>query len=84
MNSKQRRTLERIFTNPTPSGVPWDDIESLFRALDATITEGAGSRIRVKIGDVRASFHVPHPRRQAAQGRVRAVRAFLEDAGVKP
>lgn len=63
MNTKQRRTLERIFTDPTPSEGSWDDVESLFHALEATITEGAGSRIRVKVNGVRASFHVPHPRK---------------------
>jgi predicted HicB family RNase H-like nuclease len=32
--------LEAIFTKPSPSALPWNGIMSLFRALDATITEG--------------------------------------------
>lgn len=84
MNTKQRKTLELLFTNPTPAGVAWADIESLFRALGAEMREGASSRVRVKLNGMPASFHVPHPRRRAAQGRIRAIRAFLEDAGVRP
>lgn len=84
VNTKQRKTLERLFTSPTPADIAWADIESLLRALGAEIDEGTGSRIRVKLNGVPAAFHVPHPRRRAAQGRIRAVRAFLEDAGVRP
>jgi len=84
VNTKQRKTLELLFANPIPADIAWADIESLFRALGAEIRDGAGSRVRVKLNGVPASFHVPHPRRRAAQGRIRAIRAFLEDAGVRP
>jgi hypothetical protein len=84
VNTKQRKTLELLFTNPTPADIAWADIESLFRALGAEIREGAGSRVRVKLNRIPAVFHVPHPRRRIAQGRIRAIRAFLEDAGVEP
>lgn len=84
MNTTQPKTLELLFTNPIPADTAWADIESLFRALDAEIREGAGSRVRVKLNGIPAVFHVPHPRRRIAQGRIRAIRAFLEDAGVQP
>jgi hypothetical protein len=84
MNTEQRRTLHLLFTKPVPSSVPWNDIISLFRALDATIGEGRGSRVRVELNGHDATFHTPHPRPVADQGRVRAVREFLEKAGVKP
>ena len=84
MNTKQRRTLESIFRKPTPASLPWDDIESLLRALDATISAGRGSRVRVSLNGHDAVFHVPHPERNANQGRIRAVRQFLEKAGVMP
>jgi len=84
MNTKQRRTLTLIFTKPVPASVPWNDIESLWRALGATISEGRGSRVRVELNGLDAVFHAPHPERNAEQGRIRAVREFLEKAGVTP
>lgn len=84
VNTKQRRTLESIYSNPVPASLPWSDIESLFRALGATITQGRGSRIRVELNDHDAIFHTPHPQRVADQGRVRSVREFLQKAGVSP
>jgi len=40
MNKKQRQTLDKIFERPDRSGIPWTNIESLFRALGAEISEG--------------------------------------------
>lgn len=84
MNTKQRRTLEAIFTRPVPATLAWADIESLLRALDATIAQGRGSRVRVELNGHDATFHTPHSARVADQGHVRSVREFLEKAGVKP
>jgi len=84
MNTKQRRTLEAIFTKPVPASLPWEDIVTLFRALGATIAQGRGSRVRIELNGHDATFHTPHPSRVADQGRVRSVREFLEKAGVKP
>ena len=61
MNSGQRKTLERVFNDPIKSDIPWTDIEGLFRALGAEITEGSGSRVRIKLHGERAIFHRPHP-----------------------
>jgi len=55
--------LAAILEDPVRSDIPWDDIEGLFRALGAEITEGRGSRVRVALKGVRAVFHRPHPRR---------------------
>ena len=84
MNSKQKKTLELIFMNPIQSGIHWADIEGLFIALGAKLSEGSGSRIRVKLNGVRAVFHRPHPQRTTDKGAVNSVRRFLENAGVKP
>jgi hypothetical protein len=83
MNKKQRRTLERIFEQPVRSDILWADIEKLFQALGADISEGRGSRVRVALADVRAIFHRPHPERVTNQSTVRSVRRFLKEAGVK-
>lgn len=83
-NAKQQRTLNRLFEKPQPAEMRWDDIESLLVALGATITQRAGSRVAATLNGLPTVFHVPHPERIAAQGRIRAVRKFLEDAGVQP
>jgi len=84
MNKKQRRTLKRIFEKPECSDISWIDIESIFTALGADISEGKGSRVRVVLNGVRAVFHRPHPNRITNKGAIRSVRRFLQEAGVKP
>jgi hypothetical protein len=84
VDRKHRRTLEAIFEKPERSNIPWRDVESLFRALGAEISEGSGSRVRVALGGVRAVFHRPHPRKETNKGAVKSVRRFLEAAGVQP
>ena len=65
------------------SDIPWADIESLFRGAGGEITEGKGSRVRVKLNGIKAVFHRPHPERVTDKGAVKSVRRFLEEAGVK-
>lgn len=77
-------TLLRIFENPVRSDLDWEDIESLFRYIDAEISEGSGSRIRVKLNDSRAVFHRPHPEKVTDKGALKSVRRFLQEAGVTP
>lgn len=84
MNAKQRKTLEAIFSRPTRANIAWSDVESLFNALGATISEGEGSRVRVSLQGVRATYHRPHPQREANKSTVDDVRTFLESAGVAP
>ncbi len=83
MQSKHRKTLEEIFEDPVRSNILWSDIESLLRALGATISEGRGSRVRIVLNDVRAVFHRPHPRKETNKGAVKAMRHFLIEAGVE-
>ena len=84
MNKKQRQTLNRIFEKPERSDIPWSNVESLFIAFGAEISEGRGSRVRVALNDVRAVFHRPHPDRVTNKGAVKSVRRFLQEAGVIP
>ena len=83
MDSKHRKTLEAIFEKTERANIAWRDIEAMFVALGAEITEGSGSRVRVALKDVRAVFHRPHPRKETNKGAVKSVRRFLEAAGVK-
>ncbi|HAI69504.1 MAG: type II toxin-antitoxin system HicA family toxin [Candidatus Parabeggiatoa sp. nov. 3] len=84
MNSKHRKTLEAIFSEPVPKSLEWSRIESLFVALGASIIEGEGSRVRFLLNEVVASFHRPHPSKEAKPYQVRDARHFLEQAGVTP
>lgn len=83
MNKKQRQTLKRIFERPERSDISWLDIESLFIALGADVSEGRGLRVRVALNEIRAVFHRPHPKRITNKGTVKSVRRFLQEAGVK-
>ncbi len=84
MNSKQKRTLAAIFTDPVSSSIPWKHIESLFIALEADVIEGSGSRVRFHKNGVVASFHRPHPAKEAKPYQVRDARAFLKQLEVEP
>ena len=85
MNTKQRRTLQAIFTTPVLANIPWADVESLFEALGATMeTRSGGSRVAVELNGHDAHFHKPHPGKETDRNAVRSVRSFLEQAGVQP
>lgn len=58
--------------------------EALFLALGAKAIEGRGSRVRFELNSVVATFHRPHPHKEAKPYQVRDARKFLEQAGVKP
>jgi len=82
MNSKHRKTIELVFKNPIQANILWTDIEGLLVALGGKLSEGSGSRVRVKLNNVRAVFHRPHPEKTTDKGAVNSVRRFLENAGV--
>ncbi|MGA2296583.1 MAG: type II toxin-antitoxin system HicA family toxin [FCB group bacterium] len=82
MNSKQRKTLEKIFDVPTRSDIEWKDITNFLEALEAEITEGRGSRVRIELHGVRAVFHRPHPKKETDKGSVNSMKRFLTEAGV--
>lgn len=56
----------------------------LFVALGATTIEGKGSRVRFVLNDVVATFHRPHPQKEAKPYQVRDARHFLQQAGIAP
>lgn len=84
MNNRQYSTLKTIFSKPVPSTLEWSRIESLFVAVGARTIEGNGSRVRFELNGVVATFHRPHPDKDAKPYQVRDARAFLEQAGVTP
>lgn len=84
MNSKQKRTLASIFKDPVSASMVWKDIESLLISAGADVIEGSGSRVRFHKGGVIASFHRPHPKKEAKPYQVRDARTFLKQLGVEP
>jgi hypothetical protein len=84
MKRKHQRTLERIFARPTSGTIPWSDIESLFKALGADVSERAGSRVAVVVfGEVRV-FHRPHPSPDTDKGAINSIRDWLDLYEVRP
>ncbi|WP_366929915.1 type II toxin-antitoxin system HicA family toxin [uncultured Zhongshania sp.] len=84
MNSKQKRTLTAIFSDPASSTLAWKDIESLFISLSVDVIEGSGSRVRFHKDGHIASFHRPHPKKEAKPYQVKDARTFLKQLGVEP
>lgn len=83
MNSKHRKTLAAVFTDPVSGTIEWAAVENLLLAAGARLIEGRGSRVRFeKDGEV-ATFHRPHPAKEAKRYQVRDARDFLERIGVK-
>ena len=76
--------MERIFARPTPPNIRWAEVESLMRALDVEVLEGAGSRVRLSKDSIRRVIHRPHPSPYLARAAVRNIAVFLTDIGVEP
>ncbi len=84
MNRKHRRVLAAVFTDPVSGTIEWAAIEGLLLAAGARLIEGRGSRVRFeKDGEV-ATFHWPHPAKEAKRYQVREAREFLTRIGVRP
>lgn len=84
MNSKHSRTLKAIFANPVSGTIAWSDVESLLVAVGCKVIEGSGSRVRFERDGLIASFHRPHPAKEAKRYQARDAREYLEKLGVKP
>lgn len=84
LSSNHRKTLEAIFTQPVTNKLEWRKIEALFVALGANVSEGKGSRVRFEIKGIIATFHRPHPEKEAKAYQIRDGRHFLETVGVTP
>ncbi len=77
-----QKVLKAIFDDPVRSNIAWLNIEKLLVALNAEISEGSGSRVRIYLNGVRAVFHRSHPEKETDKGAIKAVRRFLKEAGV--
>jgi hypothetical protein len=84
MNNRHRKTLRQVFSDPVSPAIAWADIEALQVALGAQVVEGAGSRVRFTKEGAVATFHRPHPEKEAKRYQVRDERAFIQRIGLAP
>ena len=84
VSSKNLKTLRAIFETPTRANLRWTDIEKCLATLGAEISEGSGSRVRIKLNGERMTFHRPHPSPDTDKGAVVTLRNFLKNAGYDP
>lgn len=84
MKKKHQKTLESIYARPISGNIHWADIESLFVALGADVSERAGSRVAVVLFNEVRIFHRPHPSPSTDKGAVASIRKWLESNEVTP
>ena len=84
MNAQQHRTLVAIFVHPTLATIRFSDIEALFKALGASVTEREGSRVRIDLRGEQWRCHRPHPGKEAKRYQVEEARELLQRTGFKP
>lgn len=84
MNNKQSKTLQAIFTDPVSGSVAWNDVESLLVSCGCKVLEGKGSAVKFAKDGVIASFHRPHPDKNAKRYQIRDAREYLTKIGVQP
>ncbi len=84
LSSKHQKTLVAVFDRPTQANLPWSNVERLFKAVGAEVSEGSGSRVRIKWGDQVKTFHRPHPGKEARRYAVEAAREFLRAHDITP
>jgi hypothetical protein len=84
MNSRQKRVLAAIFSDPVSGTIAWSAVEGLFVSVGCEVIEGKGSRVRFAKDGMIAAFHRPHPKKEALKYQVEDARAYLTRLGVEP
>lgn len=87
MNSRHRKTMMKVFTDPVSGTIAWDAVEALPVAAGCVVIEGTGSRVRFAFGpegEHVETFHRPHPEKEAKRYQIKAARAFLTKIGAAP
>ena len=84
MNGRHKRTLEAVWSDPINGNIEWARIEALLVAAGCRRVEGPGSSVTFEWHGRRATFHRPHPGKEALRYRVKAAREVLERLGIRP
>jgi hypothetical protein len=82
MNQKHRKTYDAIFAEPIRRNIAWTDVVALIKALNGSVIQGDGSRVRFDLNGVSLNVHSPHPQKELKRYQVKALRDFLDNAGV--
>ncbi len=82
MANKHRKTFDAIYANPVRANIGWNDAVSKFEGFGATVQGVGGSMFEVDLNGVKAIFHRPHPGNEISKPLIRAIRTFLDQAGV--
>lgn len=83
MNKKHRKTLDAIFTEPIRRNIAWSDVVALVNTLGGEVMQGDGSKVRFDLNGISLNIHSPHPHKELKRYQVKAVRDFLNNAGVE-
>ena len=78
VNNKHRKTLALVWAEPVNGNLEWARIEALLKAVGCQVIEGSGSSVTFDCRGHKATFHRPHPGKEALRYRIRAVREFLQ------
>ncbi|MBW4552504.1 MAG: type II toxin-antitoxin system HicA family toxin [Aphanocapsa sp. GSE-SYN-MK-11-07L] len=84
MNNKNRKTYDAIFAKPISCTILWTEVVTLVLALGGDVIQGDGSKVRFDLNGVSLNLHSPHPQKELKRYQVKAVRDFLNNAGVEP
>lgn len=82
MNHKHRKTLHALFAHPEPANLAPADVEHVLVDLGAELKERNGAKFSVTLNGRTANFH--HASHSLPKDEVRALRKYLEAAGVDP
>ena len=82
MRGRHGKTLELMQAHPRPANLLWKDVESLPVHVGAEVIEGRGSAITVILRGQVATFHRPHPGKEANKGAVVNALRLLRRAGI--
>ena len=84
---KHFETLKKIFMNPTPSNIPWPNIQDLLemlkKELGGRIDVVYGGRIRIKLDDgTRGVIHQANLEGLTAIGNVREIKRVIKSTKI--
>ena len=81
MDHQHRKTLDAVLAAPVNGNIEWVRSEALLVAFGCAVIEGPGSAVTFEHQGRKASFHRPHPGKDALRYRVLAAREYLQKIG---
>ena len=60
LGSRHRKTFDDVMTEPPKSGIKWDDVVALIKAVGGTIKNNNGSRRKFSDWNDQISAHMSH------------------------